>query len=260
MAPESAETQTQQANRMRPERAVRIAGLALVLLFPLLSLLQLRDTDRPWREAARRTRPAVLALYRQAGSGGTREVATCALVIQAHPARVVVPGSASTTYVSLHGGEQLTWTPVTVDTQGEFTVLEAAGSGTAASRLTPAKLGMDAAGSVPEEVEAVLVAPAALADQPLWVGVLSAAPGAQGRLGYFGDFLTPISGATPLPATEAFAGTAAAIDPALRGAPFVDAAGNIVAVLLDRGPRGVRALPAAVLAQALVLLHLQAAK
>ena len=257
----SAESQPQQASRMRPERIVRSVCLAVVLLFPLLSLLQLRDTDRPWREAARRTRPVVLALYRHDGAAGALHLATCGLVIQAHPGRVVVPGSVVAPHQSLHGSQRLTWTPLYTDVHGEFTILEAIqGEVPARSHLAAAKLVVDPNGTLLQNVHAALVAPAVLADEPLWVGVLKAGSSAAGRPGYFGSQLTPISATTPFPAAEASAAAPRALAPALRGAPFVDAQGNLVALFLDYGPHGVHALPVEVLAQTLALLHLQAAK
>lgn len=263
MTADRAESKPGRANRMRPERVVRYGGLALVLLFPLLSLLQLRDTERPWREVARRARPSVLALYGDHPAEEMPRLLTCGLVIQVDPARVVVPGRAIDSFVSHHDGERLTWTPLYTDIQGEFTVLEAqaepAASGRSVPSLAPAKLMVDPHGDLPQEVEVALVAPSTLPDEPLWVGILSAGSNVEGRPGYFGAFLTPIS-ATGFAAAEAWAGSTREMDPALRGAPFVDASGNIVAVLLDRGPRGLRALPVTVLAQTLALLYLQAAK
>ncbi len=264
MAVESAESQPLRANRMSPERIVRLCGLSVVLLFPLLSLLQLRDPERPWREAARRTRPSVLALYQQDELGAPLQLASCGLLIGSHPGRVVVPGSVVTPVLSLHGSERFMWTPFYTDVHGEFTLLEARGPAGAAEPeaafLVPSKLSMDPSTGVLPEVEAALVAPAALADEPLWVGVLHPEAGLEGRPGYVGAFLTPLSSTASFPAGEAWAGTRRDIDPALRGAPFVDATGKIVALLLERGPRGVRALPVAVLAPTLAFLQLQAAK
>jgi len=249
---------------MRAERMVRFGGLALVLLFPLLSILQLRDTDRPWRETARRVRPSVLGLNRAPG-GGSGAFATCGVVIQLFPARVVVPGRVSEPLWSEHNGTRLEWQPLHTDVHGEFTVLEitapAAGDRLDPSTLlSPAKLALDPGGALTNDVEVALVAPKELAEQPLWVGVLTIGAGRNGRLGYFSDFLTPISATTSLAANAAVAASESQIDPKLAGAPFVDANGTVVAIFLDRGAQGVHALPLEVVAQSLAILQLQVAQ
>lgn len=250
---------------MRVDRVVRFGGLGVVLLFPLLSLLQLRDTDRPWRETARRVRPSVLGLLRAAT--GDSEFASCGVVIQVRPARVVVPGRVREPFYSKHAGTRIEWQPLYNDVHGEFTILEAASApasgaiGTdAAVFLAPVRLALDPGGAMSDEVEAALVAPKELAEQPLWVGVLSIAATRNGRLGYFSSFLTPLSASTPLPANAAMAASQDQIDPKLVGAPFVDADGTVVAIFLDRGTHGVHALPLEIVAQSLAMLHLQVAQ
>ncbi|HZM16366.1 MAG TPA: hypothetical protein VFE28_10205 [Candidatus Krumholzibacteria bacterium] len=250
---------------MRVERVVRFAGLVLVLLFPLLSVLQLRDTDRPWRETARRARPSVLGLLRPVEAGF--QFAHCGVVIQVDPARLVVPGPVSSPLLSRHGTALLEWRPLFTDVHGEFTVFEvapdsarAAAALAATAALVPAKLVFDPSGNLTEDVEAALVAPKEMAEEPLWVGVLSVGPGKSGRLGYYSSFLTPISSTQQWPASTAFAAGEPEIDPKLLGAPFVDAEGTVVAIFLDRGAHGVHALPLEIVAQALALLQLQAAQ
>lgn len=250
---------------MRAERMVRFGGLALVLLFPLLSILQLRDTDRPWRETARRVRPSVLGLVRAPGVGSGGEFAACGVVIQLSPARVVVAGRVSEPLWSLHNGAQIEWQPLHTDVHGEFTVLEivtpAAGMRIdPSSLLSPAKLALDPSGALTNEIEVALVAPKELAEQPLWVGVLSIGAWRNGRLGYFSEFLSPISATTSWAASAAVAASESQIDTKLAGAPFVDASGTVVAIFLDRGARGVHALPLEVVAQALAILQLQVAQ
>ena len=250
---------------MRAERVVRYGGLGLVLLFPLLSVLQLRDTDRPWEETARRARPSVLGLHRPVDGG--LEFASCGVVIQVDPARLVVPGSVGSPLVSQHGAARLEWRPLYTDVHGEFTVFEvnpttarAAASLVATAALAAAKLVLDPNGALTHDVEAALVAPKEWAEEPLWVGVLSVAPGKSGRLGYYSTFLTPVSSKHQWPTSAAFAAVEPQIDAKLLGAPFVDARGTVVAIFLDRGAHGVHALPLEVVAQALALVHLQAAK
>ncbi len=252
---------------MRAERAVRFGGLALVLLFPLLSVLQLHDADKPWRDAARRARASVLGFV--PGEPGGASWSSCGVVLQVAPARVVVPGRVTGSLISLHGTSRLEWRPLYTDVHGEFTIVEAMRDTTSqtasvmdpSTLLSPAKLALDPRGVLTEDIEAALVAPRELAEQPLWVGVLSIGSSKAGRLGYFSSFLTPLSGENPFIANTAMASaTEPQIDPKLRGAPFVDADGNVVAMLLDRGERGVHALPLEIVVQSLAILHLQAAQ
>ena len=105
---------------------------------------------------------------------------------------------------SAHNGTFLPWRPLHADVHGEFTVLEAApGNPDPSSLLAPAKLAIDPSGTLTNEVEVALVAPKELAEQPLWVGILSVGAGRNGRLGYFSSFLTPISATTALAASTA---------------------------------------------------------
>lgn len=249
---------------MRADRLLRFSGLVLVLLFPLLSVLQLRDNDRPWREAARQVQPSVLALYRTLGAPSELEFVSCGLILQATPARIVVPGTVVSVLVSLHQGSEVHWRPLLADAQGQFTVFEADRNGSAPEALetvrSPARLLLDPAGNPPSDVEVALVPPQELGEEPLWVGVLSVGPAQNGRLGYFTNFLTPISAHGPAATAAAVAAEAAPVNSQLRGAPFVAADGTVVALLLDRGARGVRALPLEVVAQTMALQHLRAAQ
>lgn len=249
---------------MRPDRLLRFVGLALVLLFPLLSVLQLRDTDRPWRDAARQVRPSILGMYRESAAQEPPAYVSCGLILQVSPARVVVPGVVETALTSLHGGRKLHWRPLLSDVQGQFTVLEAdrvASDSAALEALrSPAKLLLDPSGNPQADVEVALVPPLELGEQPLWVGVLSVGLGQAGRPGYYSSFLTPINASGPEATVTASAGETVSMNPQLRGAPFVGADGTVVAFLLDRGAQGVHALPLEVVAQALALQHLQAAQ
>jgi hypothetical protein len=246
--------------RMRSDHLVRYGGLALVLLFPLVSLLQLRDTERPWQEAARRARPAVIGLYRSAAAGD--ELVACGVVAQSSPPRVVVPGRIGGALRSRNGSGWVEWRLLCTDLQGEFSILEAArasGSLEAAAALpAAARLRADPGGALSQDVEAALVPPEELANQPLWVGVLRARPSVSGRPSYFSSYLEPITSVSL--SGDALAAAPESIDPMLRGAPFVDQNGTVIALYLDAGAAGIRALPIEVVLQTLAVMQLQAAK
>ena len=249
------------AMRIRPEHLVRYGGLALVLLFPLLSLLQVRDTERPWQEAARRARPAVIGLYRTAAGG--EELVACGVIAQATPARVVVPGRIGGELRSRTAGGWVEWRVLCTDLQGEFCILEAApASGSIDAPVVPlpaaAHLRVDPSGALSQDVEVALVPPEELAGQPLWVGILRARSSGSGRPSYFSSYMEPITSASH--AGEALAAAPEAIDPMLRGAPFVDQDGTVIALYLDAGVDGIRALPIEVVLQTLAVMQLQAAK
>lgn len=244
---------------MRVERVVRYGGLALVFLFPLISLLQLQDGSAPWREAARRARPAVVGLYRLSADASPARYVTCGLVIQGLPPRLVVPGRVAGTLATRHGEGWTGWKALHSDVQGEFTILRPdADAGTPPLPVAP--LSLDPHGGVPADVSVALVPPHELEQEPLWVGVLTAVATAGGRPGYFSSFLEPIGAASALPTADAFAAAPREIGPALRGAPFVDSDGKVVAIYLGRTTRGARALPVEIVAQTLLMLQLQAAK
>src|SRR5262245_62419046 len=104
--------------RMRSDHLVRYGGLALVLLFPLVSLLQLRETEHPWQEAARRARPAVIGLYRSTAGGD--ELVACGVVAQSSPPRVVVPGRIGGALRSRRGRSGVEWRGLWTAPQGAF--------------------------------------------------------------------------------------------------------------------------------------------
>lgn len=254
---------------MRPERFLRFAGLGLVLLFPLLSVLQLGEVDHPWREAAKRAQPAVLGLY-DAGSGaGSPELAACGVVVQADPPRVVVAGRVRGFPLrSRHQDGWMHWRVLLNDGEGEFTVLQAERFAPDPGREAPARLAAlvaaasvnpDPEGRPRQEVRVALVAPPELPEQPLWVGVLRAETSSSGRSTYTSNFLHPVDDVAALGASEAHAQDPAELDPMLRGAPFVDEQGNAVAVLVGRDARGMRAVAVETVVQSLLLAHLQAA-
>ena len=254
---------------MRAERLFRFGGLALVLLFPLLSVLQLGEGEQPWRDAARRVRPSVLGLYGGAAAEGADFVA-CGVVLDAAPARLVVPGRLGDRALwSRHDDGWLCWQPLMADVEGEFTVLQAAGFEADPGHEPPARwselvaqaaVNPNPQGQPAREVEVALVAPPELADQPLWVGVLTAETSHNGRATYRSNFLHPVPDSAALSTTAAHASSEVELADALRGAPFVDAAGNAVAIFVGRNERGMRALAVETVVQSLVLLHLQAAK
>ncbi|UCE03641.1 MAG: hypothetical protein JSW67_05500 [Candidatus Latescibacterota bacterium] len=246
---------------MRVERIVRYGGIALFLLFPLISVFQLRDGSASWREAALRARPAILGLYRLGADEKPRFVA-CGVVIQQVPRRLVVPGRVeSGPFATRHAQAWLGWRALHTDVHGEFTILGPdPASTTPEARLAAAQLLLDPEGDVQPDVAVALVPPQELEEEPLWVGVLTAAATTDGRPGYFSSFLEPLSASYALPTAEAFAAEPREIDPALRGAPFVDADGSVVAIYLGRTLNGTRALPVEVVAQTLLMLQLQATK
>ena len=68
---------------MQTSKFIRFLGLALFFLFPLLSVVQLRDTDGPWRQVAQQIRPSVVTLQqvkrRQPGPFDTFNGIHCAI-------------------------------------------------------------------------------------------------------------------------------------------------------------------------------------
>jgi hypothetical protein len=246
---------------MRVERVVRYGGLALFFLFPLISLLQLRDSSAPWREAAKRARPSVVSLYRLPADASAPRYLTCGVVIQEAPRRLVVPGRVDGRLGTNHAEGWLAWKPLHVDVQGEFTILGPdARPGAVPAPLSAAQLLLDPQRDALADISVALVPPAELEEEPLWVGVLTVAATDGGRPGYFSTFLEPITASATLPTAEAFASTPREIRPALRGAPFVDSGGSVVAIYLGMTARGTRALPVEIVAQTLLMLQLQAAK
>lgn len=259
---------------MRAEKVVRSLGLALFFLFPLLSVFQLRDTDGAWREAAQEARPSILGLHRVPSAQTAFDAGPavgCGIVVQNSPLEIVVSSRLSgVPLASPTPDGWIRWTPRYTDPHGEFTLLQAdvGGLGGAARRATraapagalpTADLVLDPDGAVPGHVTAALVGPSEFSAQPLWVGVLTSGPTPSGRPGYFSGLLRPIRDLSALATTDAYAEPAPKIDPVLRGAPFVDESGAVVAIYVGQSARGAEALPIEVVAQTLVLLQLQAA-
>ncbi len=255
---------------MRAERFFRFGGLALVLSFPLLSVLQLGEAAQPWREAAQRVRPSVLALYGAGADASAPAIAACGVVLEVSPPRLVVPGRTPVQELrSRHADGWMRWRPFLTDVEGEFSILQADGFEPDPGRLPPRRLGdlvaaasvkPDPAGRPAPEVEVALVAPQELPEHPLWVGVLMAETAGNGRSNYRSTFLHPVHDTAALSTTAAHASSEVELDDTLRGAPFVDAEGNAVAIFVGRSERGMRALAVETVVQSLILLHLQAAK
>jgi hypothetical protein len=253
---------------MRAERLFRFGGLALVLLFPLLSVLQLGDGNDPWHEAAERVRPSVLGLHRTDDAGG--HFLAYGLVVEASPPRVVVPGRLDGVPLrSRHAPGWMRWRVLLMDVEGEFTVLQADGFQPDTDSSAPtdladlvaaASVNPDPHGQPVPEVEVALVAPSERPDQPLWVGVLTAETSPTGRSTYTSSFLHPLEDSAALSTSSAHAASEVEVDSSLRGVPFVDAAGNAVAIFVGRDARGMHALALETVVQSLVMLHLQAAK
>ena len=253
---------------MRSERLFRFGGLALVLLFPLLSVLQLGDTSHPWGEAAGRVRPSVVGLYDSGPDPG--QFVACGVVLEASPPRLVVPGRIHDIALrSRHADGWIQWRLLLTDGEGEFSVLQADVFRPDPGRSAPADLDHlvaaaqvkpDPHGQPAREVEAALVAPTELADQPLWVGVLIAETSRTGRASYTSNFLHPVEDVAALSASSAHAAREFELDPSLRGAPFADAEGNAVAIYVGRNARGMRALAVETVVQSLVMMRLQAAR
>ena len=255
---------------MRSERLFRFGGLALVFLFPLLSVLQLGDASHPWRAAAQQVRPSVVGLYDTGQDGAGVEFIACGVVLDSNPPRLVVPGRISGFPLrSRHPDGWIEWRVLLADAEGEFSVLQADGFRADPNRrapsdldqlVAPARVKPDPHGQPAPEVEVALVAPPELQEQPLWVGVLVAETSRTGRASYTSSFLHPVEDVSALSASSAHAAREFELDPSLRGAPFVDVHGNTVAIYVGRNARGMRALAVETVVQSLLMMHLQAAQ
>jgi hypothetical protein len=253
---------------VRREKLAGSIGLGLFFLFPLVSLLQLRDPDDAWRQVAGRTRPSVIALGDAASPG--RPVAS-AVVISDQPLRVVVagclpsPGFRSDTAAGI-----VTWRPVYTDAAGAFTILtgEALPAGSVSAHpaaletrpvnkaalvpIDPASVGdLEVPEEGAESVAAVLVAPARL-EAPILVGELRATRGPDGRPTYRGSRLRVVRGADGVASAEADA--APAVDPALQGAPFVSRNGVVLALYAGERDGVEQAVPMALVREAMARL------
>jgi hypothetical protein len=257
---------------VRGEKIFGYVGLGLFFLFPLVSLLQLRDTDDTWRRVAERVRPAVLSLHVRSGDGASSVAAepiASAVLLDGEPLRIAISGAPPRQPVaSPSAAGWIEWRTVHVDAHGEFSILEAADARALlaarpgrASAAPQGTLRAEAVPCAPDEPEAVvtaaLVAPAELAASPVWVGELMPGAGRGGRRAYRTEALRALAlGELPGAAHAAGAG----LDPVLCGAPFVDRDGRIVALCAGARGDGVVAIPIAPVRDALLLLERQAAR
>ena len=268
--PPAAEAANSGANRrlgrrtaLQTSRVVRACVLVLIFLFPLLSLVQLRDTDDPWRLVAQDIRPSVVTLVREDGAG-----TLCGVVIQIHPLRVATVGTLAAGGIhSVIEGDKVRWSPILVDDEKQFTILQAdpdqRGESEGASSfpfIQAARLDLAGTGELREDVKAALVGPDDLSIPSLWVGVLRAPDSMTDSAMYKAHLLRQIPEVAGVATSAAWAEVDGEIDPRLRGAPFVDEQGRVVALYLDRDLRRVRAIPIEFISRSLVFLHLQAAQ
>lgn len=250
---------------MQASKFIRFFALALFFLFPLLSVMQLRDTDGPWRQVAEEIRPSVVTLQPASGTG----ILGCGLIIQGSPLRMVTVGAPHPgKVISYLQGERVEWSPIFVDVEEQFTILQAAsdlqaetaGAGSMVHTATATVLDLEGAGVLPEGVKAALVGPRTLDAEALWVGVLRSASSPSGRAQYLGSLMRRVNEVAGFATTDAWAEDSAEIASVLHGAPFVDAKGRIVGLYLGRDGHRVRALPIEQVSRSFVLLHLQAAQ
>lgn len=249
---------------LQTSRLVKALALVLFFLFPLLSIVQLRDTDAPWRQVAQSIRPSVVTLMRSDGVS-----ATCALVIQSRPLRIATVGALPAGGVSsIIQGEKVTWSPILVDQDKQFTILQAdsdlhgetEGASSLVHAVPAARLDLQGAGQPREDVKAALVGPLELQVESLWVGILRSSEPTSEKVLYRAHLLRHVSEMAGVATSSAWAEETGQIDPSLRGAPFVDEHGQVVALYLDRDAHRVRALPIEFISRSLVFLHLQAAQ
>ena len=252
---------------MSAEKLVRFSGLLLFFLFPLLSILQLRDSDAPWRAVADDVREAILPIVAGDASdpGG---VVACGLVVQSAPLRVVVAHPLESHIGSYVQGAWVAWTPIYTDSRAGFSILQAAGEmdaetvgagAHAHASVARARFQLDEESRQHDGIQVALVGPVELSAEPIWVGVLSSMPGLGGRALYHADLLRAVSTAGALPTSLANAEEFPEIDARLRGAPFVNARGDVVALYVGRSADGIVGLPIETVCGALGMLHLQAA-
>lgn len=248
---------------MQTSQFIRYFALTLVFLFPLLSVVQLRDTDGPWRQVAREIRPSVITLEHASGAG----VLGCGLIIQSSPLRVVTVGDLhSYKLVSMVHGERVEWSPVLVERDEQFTILQATsdsqgetdGASSLVHTATATVLDLAGEGILPDGVKAVLVGPRSLDSEALWVGLLRPTKSHSGHPQYLGSLMRRVSEVASIATNDAWAGDAGEISSTLHGAPFVDANGKVVGLYLGREGHRVRVLPIDLVSRSFVLLHLQA--
>ncbi len=241
---------------MRREKLFGFIGLGLFFLFPLISVLQVSDVDGAWRQVVANTQPSVVRIT----SLDDGVAAVSGVVVERTPLRVAIAGRSESAVLRTASGDGwLEWQPVYADPHGDFTILEAR-TATAAAASVPAPTAVDPAvigdmTAAPEDdrgVVAVLVAPSARPELPMWVGKLTAQRGADGRPSYQGDGLRPLR-ADVVGTAEAEA-AAPPVDPALCGAPFVTRDGVVLALYAGRTADGIRAVPMALVRDAMAVL------
>lgn len=251
---------------MSAEKVVRFSGLLLCFLFPLLSLLQLRDSDAPWREVAGEVRETILPLV-AGGPSGSQGVVASGLLVQSAPLRLVVALPLEPGLGSYIGGEWVAWTPIYTDARAGFSILQAASemdgetAGAGAhlhASAARARFQLDEEARLHDGVQVALVGPNDLSTEPIWVGVLSGMPVQDGQQFYHADLLRAVHPAGPLPTSLAHADEFPDIDVRLRGAPFVNDRGDVVALYVGRSADGIVGLPIETVCGALGMLHLQA--
>ena len=249
---------------LQTSRLIRALALVLFFLFPLLSIVQLRDTDGPWRRIAQTVRPSVITLMQEDGAASR-----CGVVIQSRPLRIATAGTASTSGLSsVIEGEKVSWSTILVDEDKKFTILQAhtdlhgetEGASSLVHSIPAARLDLEGAGRLPEDVKAALIGPRDLQVESLWVGVLrTPEPSAENAL-YRAHLLRHVPEVASVATSAAWAEEAGQIDARLQGAPFVDDQGHVVALYLDRDAHRARAVPIEFISRSLVFLHLQAAQ
>jgi hypothetical protein len=265
-------TRAERKTSVRAERIFGYIGLGFFFLFPLVSLLQLRDTDEAWRQAASRVRPSVLSLHAalQPASDPTPDAIACGVVVDSDPVRLAIAGRPpAARLASPTPGGWVQWQTAYEDPQGDFTILQSAREQTAISAST-------GQGATPESgtlqpaaarvadtdsragIPAALVAPAHLQSIPIWVGMLTPQDDATGRRTYLTELLRPVQDTEPL--ASAHAESQPELDPALRGAPFVSRDGSVVALYLGRQEARCQAVPIAPVRDALQMLERRAAR
>jgi hypothetical protein len=259
---------------VRKERLFGYVGLAAFFLFPLVSLLQLRDSDDVWRKVADRTRPSVLEVRAGEGEGVT---AGCAVVLGARPLRAAVVGvPIEGRLVSVTAAGTREWRVAWVDPQGAFSILAsddtsrgpeplaalAAGADRVLSEIVPLPPSTLEDTAPPEDlaegVTAVLVGPAHAAAEPIWVGVLRMERDAAGRPTYHGGPLRPVRATEALAAAEAGPEAAQGLHPALRGAPFVSQDGVVVGLYAGTRDGAPQAVPLALVREAVAAMERRA--
>lgn len=237
---------------MRLEKAFGFAGLGAFFLFPLVGLLQMSDSESTWRAVAARTAPSVWPVETPAGGPST-----CGVVVTRDPLRLAVAGAHAQAVSRLSGGT-VHWRAAHVDPGAQFTILVATGVRPVADGIAidPAVIGdLDALGE--PGIETILVGPLDAGGALVsWLGELSVERRADGRPSFRAAALRPMhadSGALAATAAPSF-------DPALCGAPFVTRDGVVLALCAGIGDGVVRAVPMALVREAVSLLDRRAAR